>query len=188
MTSRLFSFVGGDTGPWRVTSTRAVAGEPIAQAARLAVVPDLAAAIAAPSSGWVLRGITSNERYVERSEKDQLLAKQQGLGRPEATCAALIPIRKSPAWWALTQDERRAIFEEQSHHTRIGLNYLPAVARRLHHCRDLSGKEPFDFLTWFEFAPEHEGSFNHMLAELRATPEWAYVEREVDIRLVRDGG
>ena len=134
----------------------------------------------------MLRGITSNERYVVREEKTQLLAKQQGLGRPEATCAALIPIRKSPAWWALTQDERRAIFEEQSHHTRIGLNYLPAVARRLHHCRDLSGNEPFDFLTWFEFAPEHEESFNQMVAELRATPEWTYVEREIDIRLMRD--
>ncbi|MDO8388298.1 MAG: chlorite dismutase family protein [Polaromonas sp.] len=187
MTSRLFSFVGGDTGPWRVTSTQTVAGQPVAQPARLMVVPDLVAGTGAPS-GWVLRGITSNERYVLRSEKDQLLAKQQGLGRPEATCAALIPIRKSPAWWALTQDERRSIFEEQSHHTRIGLNYLPAVARRLHHCRDLAGDEPFDFLTWFEFAPEHEENFNHMLTELRATPEWTYVEREVDIRLVRDGG
>jgi hypothetical protein len=186
MTSRLFSFAGGDTGAWRVTSVRAVVGEPIAQAARLLVVPDTVTG-SAPPTGWVLRGITSNERYVQRSEKEQLLAKQQGLGRPEATCAALIPIRKSPAWWALTQDERRAIFEEQSHHTQIGLNYLPAVARRLHHCRDLSANEPFDFLTWFEFAPEHEASFNHMLAELRATPEWAYVEREVDIRLVRDG-
>ncbi len=185
MTSRLFSFIGGNTGPWRVTSARAVAGEPIAQTARVLVVPDLVAD-ASSTPGWVLRGITSNERYVVRSEKDQLLAKQQGLGRPEATCAALIPIRKSPAWWALTQDERRAIFEEQSHHTRIGLHYLPAIARRLHHCRDLSGSEPFDFLTWFEFAPENEDSFNHMLVELRASPEWGYVEREVDIRLVRD--
>ncbi|RYF28930.1 MAG: hypothetical protein EOO23_07220 [Comamonadaceae bacterium] len=108
MTSRLFSFVGGETGPWRITSTRAVAGEGIAQAARLAVVPDMSPETAA-SSGWVLRGITSNERYVVRSEKEQLLARQQGLGRAEATCAALIPIRKSQAWWALTQDERRAI-------------------------------------------------------------------------------
>jgi hypothetical protein len=187
MTSRLFSFVGGDSGLWRVTSARAVVGEPLAQTARVLVVPD---SVAETSStlGWVLRGITSNERYVVRSEKTQLFAKQQGLGRPEATCAALIPIRKSPAWWALTQDERRTIFEEQSHHTRIGLQYLPAVARRLHHCRDLSGNEPFDFLTWFEFAPEHEDSFNQMVTELRASPEWAYVEREIDIRVVLAGG
>jgi len=46
----------------------------------------------------------------------------------------------------LTQDERRAVFEEQSHHTAIGLKYLPATARRLHHCRDLGTEEPFDFL------------------------------------------
>lgn len=155
----------------------------MAQTARVLVVPDVVPG-ASSTTGWVLRGITSNERYVVRGEKDQLLAKQQGLGRPEATCAAFIPIRKSAAWWALTQDERRTIFEERSHHTRIGLQYLPAVARRLHHCRDLSGSEPFDFLTWFEFAPEHEDSFNQMLVELRGSPEWAYVERETDIRLV----
>ena len=34
----------------------------------------------------------SNERYVTREEKEQLVAKQAGLDRPEATCAALIPI------------------------------------------------------------------------------------------------
>ena len=38
------------------------------------------------------------------------------LGRPEATCAALIPIKKSAAWWELTQEERRQIFEDKSHH------------------------------------------------------------------------
>lgn len=32
------------------------------------------------------------------------------------------------AWWALAQDERRAIFGEQSRHIGIGLKYLPAVA------------------------------------------------------------
>ena len=137
------------------------------------------------NASWVLRGITSNERYVERTEKEQLVAKQQGLGRSEASYAALIPIRKSSAWWALTQDERRAIFEEQSRHIKIGLKYLPPVARRLHHCRDVSEAEPFDFLTWFEYAPAYEQAFEDLLAELRASEEWRFVDREVDIRLVR---
>jgi hypothetical protein len=48
----------------------------------------------------------------------------------------------------LPQDERRAIFEESSNHSALGLRYLPAVARRLHHSRHLL--EPFDSLTWFE--------------------------------------
>ncbi len=103
--------------------------------------------------------------------------------RPQATQAALIPIRKSAAWWGLAQDERRAIFEEQSRHITISLEYLPAVARRLHHGRKLG--EPFDFLTWFEYEPAHAPAFEHMVGRLRATPEWRFVEREVDIRLAR---
>jgi chlorite dismutase len=132
---------------------------------------------------WVLRGVTSNERYVERSEKQQLIAVQEGLGRTESRFAALIPIRKNAAWWALTQDERRSIFEEQSRHIGIGMQYLPAIARRLHHCRDLPGGEPFDFLTWFEYAPKDEFRFDDMLEKLRESPEWRYVERESDLRL-----
>ena len=108
---------------------------------------------------------------------------QADLGRSAAVCAALIPIRKTPAWWALAQDERRAVMEEQSHHIAIGMEYLPAIARRLYHCRDLG--EPFDFLTWFEYAPEHERLFDQMLIRLRASPEWTFVDREADIRLER---
>ena len=43
-----------------------------------------------------LRGMVSNERYVERAEKDALVTKQEGLDRPACTHAALIPIRKTP--------------------------------------------------------------------------------------------
>ncbi len=131
----------------------------------------------------MLRGTTSNERYVERPERAALVAGQPALGRLEATCAALIPVRKSPAWWDLTQDERRVVLEDRSHHIATGLEYLPAVARRLHHGRDLG--EEFDFLTWFEFAPSDADAFEELVGRLRATEEWAYVDREVDIRLSR---
>jgi hypothetical protein len=114
------------------------------------------------------------------------VAKQPGLGRPEATCAALIPIRKDPSWWGFSQDERRKIFEEQSRHIHVGLQYLPAVARRFHHCRDLGENEPFDFLTWFEYSPADEAAFNRLVAEFRASVEWKYVDREIDIRLLRE--
>jgi hypothetical protein len=185
MSTRFFEFVGGDTGIWHVVRTDTLVGESLLEVRRLDVVSD-SKIKPRPDAGWVLRGITSNERYVVREEKRELVAKQLGIGRPEATCAALIPIRKNENWWALTQDERRSIFEEHSNHIKIGLHYLPAVARRLHHCRDLSENEPFDFLTWFEFAPAHEAEFDQMLAELRASEEWKYIEREVDIRLTRE--
>ena len=108
---------------------------------------------------------------------------QEGLGRPRASRAALIPIRKSEAWWGLAQDQRRAIFEETSRHITIGLDYLPAIARRLYHCRELG--EPFDFLTWFEYAPEDSMAFETLVRRLRDTEEWRFVEREVDLRLNR---
>ena len=95
----------------------------------------------------------------------------------------MIPIRKSAAWWALAQDERRAIFEEQSRHIGIGMDYLPAVARRLHHCRDLG--EPFDFITWFEYEPDQDRTFDELLRRLRETSEWRFIDREVDVRLAR---
>ena len=186
MKSRLYWFVGGDAGAWRVRTIDCIAGRPLAEVARLAVVSGLSTE--PPGATWLLRGITSNERYVEHAEKDRLVARQAGLGRPEAVCAALIPIRKNAVWWSLSQDERREIFEEQSRHIQIGLDYLPAVARRLHHCRDLGENEPFDFLTWFEYAPGDEPGFNELVAHLRASPEWAYVDREIDIRLLRSGG
>jgi len=177
------AFVAGENGDWRVQRTAAIIGDGLPPAVRLQVLEGPAAAALPTLGTWTLRGVTSNARYTHRGELDALSARQEALRRTQATCAALIPIRKSPAWWALGQDERRAVFEEQSRHIRIGLDYLPAVARRLHHSRDLG--EPFDFLTWFEFAPEHEAAFDEMVVRLRATLEWRYVEREVDIRLRR---
>ena len=158
-------------------------GAPLEPVPKLEVVEGTAASAFDGGSAWTLRGVTSNERYVSRSEHDALVAKQAALGREGSTRAALIPITKTEAWWELPQDERRRIFEESSHHVATGLDYLPAVARRLHHGRDLG--EPFDFLTWFEFAPEHASAFEELVDRLRETEEWDYVEREIDIRLAR---
>lgn len=179
---RLFTFVGGNIGPWLVERSCRVRGEPLAEVSRVAIIAEEIPQIA-PSTVWMLRGITSNERYVVRVEKTSLVAKQPALGRPAATWGALILLRKSAAWWALSQDERRAIFETQSRHIEIGLRYLPAVARRLHHCRDLGTAEPFDFITWFEFAPADAAGFDELVLALRGSPEWEYVDREVDLRL-----
>ncbi|MFE0757371.1 chlorite dismutase family protein [Inquilinus sp. NPDC058860] len=178
----LVTFAAGPSGPWQIDRIDAVIGDPLPMAGRLAVLEGPQPQAAADGA-WTLRGTTSNQRYTTRPEADALAARQQGLGRPEATRAALIPIRKTEAWWALAQDERRAVFEEQSRHTAIGLDYLPAVARRLHHGRELG--EPFDFLTWFEYAPEHADAFEALVRRLRDTTEWRYVDREIDIRLSR---
>jgi len=177
-----YQFVGGEHGLWKVTKISAYRGQPMEPVNRFDVVNGEIES-APVDTKWILRGLTSNVRYATASEIAELKSRQPALNRPDATCAALIPIRKSAAWWDLAQDERRAIFEETSHHNAIGLEYLPAIARRLHHSRDIG--EPFDFFTWFEFAPEHKGAFEELVARLRATKEWTFVEREIDIRLER---
>jgi len=177
----LVTFAGGAAGVWRVESISAIRGAALPNVQRLAVIEGREQA--SPGDAlWILRGSTSNERYIDRDEQRALRRVQPTLGRPEATRAALIPVRKTVAWWDLAQDERLAIFS-RSEHVAIGRGYLPAVARRLHHCRELG--EPFDFLTWFEYAPRDAHAFDELTERLRASDEWRYVEREVDIRLSR---
>jgi hypothetical protein len=195
----LVQFIGGASGRFRVLRMRALVGAALPAVTHVAIQegpatgsneapPRSAGAVSltdavAALPAWLLRGVTSHQRYVERTEGASLRAIQAGLGRPDATHAALIPLTKSAAWWDLAQDERRAIFEDRSQHIAATLKYLPAIARRLHHARDLG--EPFDFVTWFEFAPEHDALFDELVGQLRATEEWRYVEREVELRLER---
>jgi chlorite dismutase len=182
MENRFYTFAGGVAGPWKVVSVQACVGAGLETPGCVQIYNESLGTLPEGAS-WMLRGVTSNQRYVNRAEQMSLVSVQPPLGRPEVTCAALIPILKTAQWWAMTQEERREIFEECSSHIAIGLRYLPEIARKLHHCRDLG--EPFDFLTWFEFAPADGAAFEDLLAALRVTEEWKYVEREVDIRLVR---
>ncbi len=170
-------FAAGTTGAWTVTAMTAVCGEPLPEAAAIAIGT---ADPAGPPGPWVLRGTSSNLRYTSIAGASQLRAVQSSLGRPQARCAALIPIRKRGEWWALAQDERDAVFRQARHHD-IGVPYVGAIARALYHSRDLG--EPFDFLTWFEFAEEDTPAFDRLLGALRASEEWRYIDREIDIRL-----
>lgn len=177
------SFTASSRGMWRVDRISAVTGESLATAPRIEVVESTTPQLHSANSLWQLRGVTSNVRYTNHDELAEMKRKQEGLNRPEATRAALIPIRKTSAWWSLAQDERRAIFEDTSHHIATGIEYLPQIARRLYHSRELA--ESFDFLTWFEYAPQYSDAFEELVRRLRATKEWTYVDREVDIRLTR---
>jgi hypothetical protein len=177
----LVSFAGGEQGSWEVERIDAVRGDVLPPVPFLSVTEG--SDTTPPGAAWVLRGVTSNERYTSQAEQVSLRSSSPLLGREESTAAALIPIVKSAEWWALAQDERRAIFEDRSRHISTSLHYLPRIARRLHHGRDLG--EEFDFLTWFEYAPSDAAAFEELLGLLRASEEWRYVTREVDVRLRR---
>lgn len=182
MNSRLWFFVGASEGQFSISSNVALRGDPLPEASHLYVSQQPPNTLDASFS---LKGTVSNERYTHREEKDELIRRQVGLGRSEARSGAFIALKKNDAWWALTQDERYAIFEKRSAHIKVGIIALPAVARRLHHCRDLGEDEPFDFLTWFDFLKNDEPIFDEVLGTLRATEEWEFVEREVELRVER---
>lgn len=157
-------------------------GEGLAPVSSVEIISAALAPKALPAV-WRIDGQISNLRYATRTELTTLRTLQEPLGRAHVRLAAMIPIKKTAAWWDLAQDERRAIFEETSQHTAIGMRYLPAIARQLYHSRDLG--EPFDFVTWFEFGHADKQAFEDLVGLLRATPEWEFVEREIDIRLER---
>ena len=181
MSTTIFDFIGGDSGEWKLRNMHLLKGDSLEKADYLKRVPST---LEQSKEGiWAFKGIISHLRYTEKAEKEKLVAIQEDLGRVSSTYAAFIPIKKSMDWWNLAQDERRKIMEDSSKHTYTGLQYLPAIARKLFHSRDIGGE--FDFLTWFEYAPSDEEAFEELLYKLRSTEEWNYVEREVDMRWIK---
>jgi hypothetical protein len=88
------AFVVGSSGVWRIERITAAVGGGLPPAERLAVIEGPEAQ-RPPEGSWTLRGTTSNERYTNREELKALSVKQEMLLRPQATRAALIPIRKT---------------------------------------------------------------------------------------------
>ncbi|MEK8022555.1 MAG: chlorite dismutase family protein [Candidatus Hydrogenedentota bacterium] len=174
-------FIAGEKGSWQVEKILPLRGPTLSAVPRIERVEGAAGTKTAAS--WILRGATSNIRYAEKAELSELIERQATIGRVEADHAALIPIRKAPEWWALAQDERRVIMEERSRHISIGKEYVSSVARRLYHCQEKDA--PFDFLTWFEFAAEDAAVFEELVERLRKSEEWKYVDREVEIQVVK---
>jgi len=72
-------FAAGRAGPWRIERIDAVAGAPLPPAERLAVLEG--PVDEEPPADWILRGVVSHERYVDRREREALAARQAALGR-----------------------------------------------------------------------------------------------------------
>jgi hypothetical protein len=68
-------------------------------------------------------------------------------------------------------------------HTAIGLKYGDRIFRKLYHSRCLNVGLSYDFLTYFEFKDVYEKDFRTLLAELRDTKEWTFVNFELEIRM-----
>jgi hypothetical protein len=150
-----------------------------------------------PAPGWSLARIDT-EMHVEQGQPIVFYGKTKPL---QYTCpaqvaslahahgefasgasAVVIPIRKSEAWWALSEEQRHVHFREGAGHTHTGAPYVDRIYRKLFHSREMG--LPYDFVTYFEFAPEDADYFRELLAGLRdpiKNPEWQFVEWECEI-------
>jgi hypothetical protein len=147
---------------------------------------DVAAGSVSPQplgTKWLLRGITSNERYVVREERivswrsSQVWVEQGHLCRPD-------PYPEKPLMVGTGSRRTPEDFEEQSRHSHWA-PISPCCGPSSPPLWDLGESEPFDFLTWFEYSPSDEPGFNRLLAELRASVGGS-MSTEIDIRLVHE--
>jgi hypothetical protein len=154
-------FIAGDTGDLLVERITAICGESLPEAKSLLRVEG-SEFVAAPGAVFTLDGVRSHERYVERAERDSAGGRSRG---PRAPGQPLCSADSHPEVRGRGGRSRRTSGAPSSRHARItpevGLRYLPAIARRLYHSRDLGG--PFDFLTFFEFGEADASAFDDLL-------------------------
>jgi len=104
---------------------------------------------------------------------------QQGGG--EMPNAFLLPLRKTPEWWAKEWMERHTYFLPRYEdgrmvsdgHPLAAAAGIPVLMRRTYRCDD-----GYDFLTYFECADEDVATFHAVCASLRdvqRNPEWRFV-------------
>ncbi len=146
---------------------------------------ELPGELAVPDAPFI--GVTTHVLYTDAATRGALAQMSAG---PSGPTAVLIPIRKSAAWWALAQEQRQAYLEgsaARAGHIAIGKRHAARIYRRLYHARYLPGSA-WDFLTYFEFPSGDAAAFSELCAALRdpqQNPEWAFVEREVEIWMTR---
>jgi hypothetical protein len=113
-------------------------------------------------------------------------AAQRRSGR-QAPCAFILPVSKTAEWWSRSVLERHAFFYPHVDaatgaavpgHAQAAEAGIPTIFRRLFHNPDGYEREgQYDFITYFECAPEHIDTFTGIYQALRdpaKNPEWRY--------------
>jgi hypothetical protein len=111
----------------------------------------------------------------------------RGSGRAQRN-AIIIPIRKTQEWWEKHALDRHAYFYPHADgatgtrakgHARAAEPGIGTIFRRLYYNPEGPGRaDEFDFITYFECADEHVGTFDQICSALRderQNPEWRYV-------------
>jgi chlorite dismutase len=143
------------------------------------------------STKFQFQGVTQHLQYTDDAQIKELNRRSISELEPSNhTTAVLIPVGKSEEWWKLAHDRRQVHFRNTDSgegHTAIGLKYVDRVFRKLYHSHCLNTGLGYDFLTYFEFEDIYEKDFRTLLAELRDTKEWTFVNLEFEIWMTKIG-
>jgi hypothetical protein len=102
--------------------------------------------------------------------------------------AIIIPVRKTPEWWALDPLDRHSYFYPSRNgygpaskgHARAAEAGITTIYRQIYYYPDGRGTDgQFDFISYFECADEHLPTFDAICENLRdvgQNPEWRFVE------------
>ena len=82
------------TRKWTVEDIRQVTGVALESVQAVSVAEGASWDAASSAAVWTLRGVVSNERYVNPAEREALEAVQEPLGRTSSKRAVLIPVGK----------------------------------------------------------------------------------------------
>jgi hypothetical protein len=106
----------------------------------------------------------------------------------QASHAFILPMNKTAAWWAMPALDRQAYFYPHVDgesgcavpgHARAAGEGITTLFRRLYHNPDgYQRPGEYDFITYFECAPEHVETFDRVHRALRDSsqnPEWRFV-------------
>ena len=182
-TEKVFHYIGGTTGPWTITNVDTAIGSPLKPASKVTVsVGELKTQPI--HSSWILRGFANSTRFITRDEVAARVPNSDSRDDSESLCAALILIRRSKEWWNLENDERAEIQNERENRIRPRMPFFTMVAKRLHLHRDKN--EAFDFLAWIECYSDDVAVLDEIASTIRGSHEPNYVDRQIDIRLVRE--
>jgi hypothetical protein len=183
---------------YRVDRIVAIKGKPGVDLApgskmvRVETASKLPAISDAKSPSLLFHGVPQHLQYTSQAQRDDLNRRSRAeIPASKDTVAVVIPIRKAAAWWAMPHDQRHAHFlkkDAKVGHTAIGAEYVERIYRKLYHTRYAVETTDHDFITYFEFAREHEADFKSLCAKLRdpqQNPEWNFVDREYEIWMTK---
>lgn len=179
---KIFHYVGGTSGPWRITKIDTQIGLPLRAASHVDI--NVGPLASQPfNASWILRGVASSTRFITRDDASEFTLTSSPSHQSQTPCAALILIRRCYEWWNLDKAERTEFQKDREDLLHTNVPFFSTIAKRFQFQRKRN--ESFDFMAWIEYEASDAALLDEIASTFRRSREWFFVDREIDIRMER---